>query len=88
MSCTACTLVPVGNGWIAECGSTRQGPYLSKGVAFRIVITEALVLRRNGQPVRISIQDGSGAVNAEFCLCDNFKFASQVAAALSASTPH
>ncbi|MBI5910794.1 MAG: hypothetical protein HY848_12690 [Betaproteobacteria bacterium] len=88
MSCTACTLIPVGNGWIAECGTARQGPYLSKGVAFRIVVTEALVLRRNGQPVRISVQDGSGTVSAEFCLCDHFQFASQVTAALSASTPH
>ena len=75
MSCTACTLIPVSSGWIAECGNMRQGPYLSKGIAFRIAATEALVLRRHGQRVRISIQDESGAVSAEYCLCDKFKVA-------------
>jgi hypothetical protein len=88
MSCIACTLRPVANGWIAECGNTQQGPYLSKAVAFRIAATEALVLRRHGQRVRIAIQDESGAVSAEFCLCENFKFTAQVTAALNASSLH
>jgi hypothetical protein len=84
MSCTACTLKPSANGWIAECAATRQGPYLSKDIAFQIVASEALMLHRNGQHVRISVQDASGEVSAEFCLCDNFTFSSQVIAALSA----
>jgi len=88
MPCTACTLIHVANGWIAECENVRQGPYLSKGVAFRIAAAEALALRRHGQRSRISVQDESGAVSAEFCLCDNFKFASQVIAALSSSARH
>ena len=88
MPCIACTLRPVANGWVADCGNAQQGPYLSKGVAFRIAATEALVLRRHGQRVRISIQDESGAVNAEFCLCGKFKFAWQVTAALNSSASH
>ena len=28
--------------WVAECANTRQGPYLSKDIAFQIVASEAL----------------------------------------------
>lgn len=88
MSCTACTLKPAANGWIAECAATRQGPYLSKDIAFQIVAAEALALHRNGKRVRISVQDASGEVSAEFCLCGKFKFASLVLATLSSSARH
>ncbi|HLA20483.1 MAG TPA: hypothetical protein VJZ74_03400 [Pseudolabrys sp.] len=88
MSCTACTLRPVANGWVAECANTRQGPYLSKDIAFQIVASEALMLHRNGQRVRISVQDADGDVSAEFCLCGKFKFASLVLATLSSSARH
>ena len=88
MSCTACTLRPVRNGWVAECVNTRQGPYLSKDIAFQIVAAEALMLHRNGQRVKISVQNASGDVSAEFCLCGKFKFASLVSATLSSSARH
>ncbi len=73
MSCTVCTLLPVGNGWIAECGMTQRGPYLSKGMAFRVATSEAQALRRRGQDVQIAIQDETGEVSAAYCLCRNFK---------------
>jgi len=73
MSCTVCTLLPVGNGWIAECGKTQQGPYLSKGMAFRVAATEAQSLRRRGKDVQIAIKDETGEVSAAYCLCPNFK---------------
>jgi hypothetical protein len=88
MPCTACTLKPVRNGWIAECANTRQGPYLSKDIAFQIVASEALLLHRNGQHVKISVQDAEGEVSAEFCLCGKFKFASLVIAALNSCARH
>ena len=88
MSCTACTLRPVANGWVAECADTRQGPYLSKDIAFQIVASEALMLHRNGQRVRISVQDASGEVSAEYCLCGKFKFAALVHATLHSNAPH
>ena len=88
MSCTACTLRPVANGWVAECANVRQGPYLSKDIAFQIVASEALVLHRNGQRVRISVQEASGEVSAEYCLCGKFKFSSLVLATLSSSARH
>ena len=75
MSCTICTVLPIAKGWIADCGKTQQGPYLSKGMAFRIAASEARVLRQNGQDVRISILDELGAVTAEYCLCERFKAA-------------
>lgn len=88
MSCTACTLRPFANGWVAECASVRQGPYLSKAIAFQVVATEALMLHRYGKRVRISMQDANGDISAEFCLCGRFKFASQIFAALEASAHH
>ncbi|MBI3705488.1 MAG: hypothetical protein HY244_16945 [Rhizobiales bacterium] len=88
MPCTACTLRPVANGWVAECANTRQGPYLSKDIAFQIVASEALMLHRHGQRVRISVQDASGEVSAEYCLCGKFKFTSLVLATLNSSTRH
>ena len=75
MPCTFCTLLPVGNGWIAECGMTQQGPYLSKGMAFRVAASAAQALRRRGERVKISIQDETGAVSAEYCLCRRFTMA-------------
>ncbi len=82
MSCTACTLKPVANGWVAACADTQQGPYLSKDMAFQVVASEALMLHRNGQRVRISVQNAAGEVYAEFCLCGQFKSTSLVSAAL------
>jgi len=73
MSCTGCTLLPLRDAWMAECGNGRQGPYLSKGMAFRVAAAEAQALRRRGSNVRISIRDESGEVSAEYCLCDRFK---------------
>jgi hypothetical protein len=73
MPCTICTLLRLGSGWIAECGKIRQGPYLSKGMAFRVAASEAQALRRHGQNVKITIQDETGAVCAEYCLCRQFK---------------
>jgi len=73
MSCTICTLLPLRNAWIAECGTSRQGPYLSKGMALRVAAAEAQARRRRGDNVRIAVQDESGDVCAEYCLCDRFK---------------
>ena len=75
MPCMVCTLLPVGTGWIAECGKTRQGPYLSKGMAFRVAAAEAQALRRQGQDARIAILDETGTVSAAYCLCARFKAA-------------
>lgn len=88
MPCTACTLRPVANGWVAECANVRQGPYLSKDIAFQIVASEALMLHRNGQRVKISLQDADGEVNAEYCLCGKFKFTALVQATLYAKAQH
>jgi len=77
MSCTVCTVLPVRNAWIAECGRNRQGPYLSKGMALRVAAVEAQALRQRGNNVRIAVQDESGDVSAEYCLCNRFKHATR-----------
>ena len=73
MSCIVCTVLRIGNGWVAECGTNRQGPYLSKGVAFRVVAAEAQALHRGNQRVKISLQNESGEIESEYCLCGKFK---------------
>lgn len=66
-------LLPVRNAWIAECGLERHGPYLSKGMAFRVATAEARALRQRGSDVRVAIQDQNGDVSAAFCLCKKFQ---------------
>jgi|SRR6185369_4586902 len=73
ISCVDCTLLPVRNGWVAECGLERHGPYLSKGMAFRVAAAEARALRQSGSNVRIAIQDENGDVSTAFCLCKRFQ---------------
>jgi hypothetical protein len=73
MSCTACSVIPVDGNWLVECGKVSHGPYMSNGIAVRVAITEALALRRQAQPSKISIQDRTGRISAEYCLCADFK---------------
>ena len=74
MDCIVCTVISVNDRWYANCGTTRHGPYMSDGIATKVALSEALVFRRKQLPVRVSVQDGTGCVRAEFCLCANFKF--------------
>jgi len=73
MSCTACSIIPVDGHWLVTCGKTSRGPYMSNGIAVRVAITEALAFHRQGQRSRVSIQDRTGRISAEYCLCADFK---------------
>lgn len=53
----------------------RLGPYHSEAIAVRVAITEAVQFREQDQSARVSVQDRSGDVRAEYCLCKNFKIA-------------
>ena len=75
MSCIICTVLHIGTGWIAECGTTRLGPYLSKGIAFRVAAAEAKALRQERKRVKLSLQDENGDISSEYCLCGKFKIA-------------
>jgi hypothetical protein len=83
MSCTLCAIIPVGADWIVQCGTTTQGPFMTKGRALRLAFAEAMTLRARGQRSRVSVQDGSGGVSTEHCLCVDF----QAARRFGASTP-
>jgi len=72
MSCTVCTVLRIGNGWIAECGTNRQGPYLSKSIAFQVAAAEAHRLRRQNRKVKISLCDETGEIESEYCVCGKF----------------
>ena len=75
IDCIVCSVMSINGRWYADCRSTRHGPYMSDDIATRVALSEALVHRRKRLPVRVSVQDGTGCVRAEFCLCANFKFA-------------
>lgn len=73
ISCTVCSVIPLGGAWFVEHGSTRHGPYMADGIAIQVAIGEALMFRRKELAARVSVQDGSGRVSAEYCLCPHFK---------------
>jgi hypothetical protein len=73
MSCIVCTVLRIGNGWVAECGTNRQGPYLSKAIAFHVAAAEAHRLRRENRKVKISLRNENGEIESEYCLCGKFK---------------
>jgi hypothetical protein len=70
--CTLCSIVPVGGQWIVQCGTVEHGPFMLKGTALRHAFAEAQAVRAKGQPSRVSVQDGSGGVSTEHCLCADF----------------
>ena len=71
--CTVCSVIPVDGNWFVEQGSTRHGPYMSDAIALQVATGEALALRRKWLPTRVSIQDDTGRISAEYCLCKEFK---------------
>ena len=85
LSCTLCAIIPVGDDWIVQCGTATQGPFMTKGRALRLAFAEAMTLRARGQRSRVSVQDGSGGVSTEHCLCAAFQAARRFGA--STSTP-
>ena len=83
LPCTLCAIIPVGDDWIVQCATVTQGPFVTKGIALRLAFAEALALHAEGQRSRVSVQDGSGLVSAEHCLCTDF----QVARGFATLTP-
>jgi hypothetical protein len=73
LSCTLCSIIPVGGNWIVRCGTVDHGPFMSKGIAVRLAFAEALAVCAKGQRSRVSIQDSAGAISAEHCLCADFQ---------------
>jgi hypothetical protein len=65
-------VIPNGKGWFAQIGKAEQGPYLSRELATRVALTEALEIRREGGRARLSVQNESGDVQVERCLCAEF----------------
>jgi hypothetical protein len=60
MSCTVCSVIPLDNNWVVECGATSHGPYLSNDIALRVAIAEALAIRRQGQRATVLVQMAAG----------------------------
>ena len=72
MPCTLCAVVPSGKGWLTQIGKAEQGPYLSREMAIRVALTEALEIGREGGRARLSVQNDGGGVWVERCLCAKF----------------
>ncbi len=70
--CALCSIIPVGGNWIVRCGTVDHGPFMSKGIALRRAFAEAQAVRAKGQRSRVSVQDGSGRVANEHCLCADY----------------
>jgi hypothetical protein len=70
--CALCSIIPVGSQWIVQCGTVDHGPFMSKGIALRHAFAEAQAIRAKGQRSRVSVQDRSGKVSTEHCLCADF----------------
>ena len=45
--------VPSGKGWLTQIGKAEKGPYLSRDMATRVALTEALDIRREGGRARL-----------------------------------
>ena len=72
MPCTLCAVVPSSKGWLTQIGKAEKGPYLSRDMATRVALTEALEIRREGGRARLSVQNDGGDVQVERCLCAKF----------------
>jgi hypothetical protein len=64
--------VPSGKGWLTQIGQAEKGPYLSREMAMRVALSEALGIRREGGRARLSVQNQAGDVQVERCLCAAF----------------
>jgi len=72
MSCVSCSVVALGDSWIAKLASGAVGPYRTRDLALQAAIAEALRIRRVGGAARVSLYDQRGQVSAERCLCTRF----------------
>ena len=73
MQCTQCLVTPAASrGWTTKVGDIEYGPYLSRDMAMRIAISEALQRRRNGVSALVVVKDARGEVLAKRCLCAGF----------------
>ena len=59
LSCTLCSIIPVDDNWIVQCGTVTQGPFMTKGRALRLAFAEAMTLRARGQRSRVSLRTGA-----------------------------
>jgi len=73
-ACTACSVIPAGDGWMVEAGAARRGPYRTTEIALKIAYREAALMRWNGQAARISVRNGNDDIVAEYCLCARARF--------------
>lgn len=72
MTCVQCIVKPAANSWVAEIGDKELGPYLTRDMALRVAIADALACRKAGRPAQIIVKDADGAVCAGRCLCAGF----------------
>jgi hypothetical protein len=58
-----------GQGWVSRVDGRDFGPYLSRDLALQLAVADLHQRRKSGCPVRLSVENGQGAVAADRCLC-------------------
>ena len=73
MDCTQHLVMPSpNNGWISRVDGRDYGPFLSRDMALRIAVAEALIRRKSGGASRVTVKAGDGTIIAERCVCEKF----------------
>ena len=68
--CTYYVVKPSPNdGWVGCADGQEYGPYLSRDMALKLAVADVHRRRKAGQPVRLVVEAGGGAVSADRCLC-------------------
>jgi hypothetical protein len=72
MSCVPCIVFPSKTQtWMVHVKSRSLGPYRSRDIALQVAVVEAMLLKRSGQPARVTVIADNGAIVVEYCLCAN-----------------
>ena len=69
--CLDCCVFPGRGGWMARLQAGEAGPFITRDIALRVAINDALHARHSGLSARVSVQDPDGSVRAERCLCEH-----------------
>lgn len=73
MNCVPCLVKPSAHsGWVAQIDDKEFGPYLSRDMALKVAIADALARRQTGCPASVIVTDADGTVRAQRCLCTSF----------------
>jgi hypothetical protein len=72
-NCIVCRVSCGVDGWTAKVPTGDLGPFMSRDLALRLAISEAMAIRRTGGAARVSVDAADGHARVEYCLCADFE---------------